>query len=231
MLSAKKQNRSEPFELDLTISRDPDHIIVCQRLRYKVYCVERGWYNEVQIHKGREYDQYDQRSVHALLNRQDNGDSIGVVRLVLPSGNQDDPDLPMQEMEPCPLDLMPPEIDITRMGEVSRFSVTQDYNRRATDLPDGERRQSIRGGLSQLSIKLMRAVVLMANENNVRYLCATMEPSLLMLLARVGVKFIPLGEPREYHGVRQPCYCDLELVEQEVKTLCPDKYPLIFGEG
>ncbi len=232
MLSPKnKKAEEQAFQLDLKISTDPEHIILCQRLRYKVYCVERGWYNEVQIHKGREYDQYDQRSTHALLSRQDNGDSIGVVRLVLPSGQQDDPDLPMQELKPSPMALMPDDIDITRMGEISRFSVTQDYNRRASDgsQSNAAAARSFRRGLSQLSIKLMRAVVLMAEENNIRYLCATMEPSLLILLSRLGVKFLPLGEAREYHGVRQPCYCDLEIVEQEVKTLCPDKYPEIFG--
>ncbi len=230
MLSAKRRTPESQVPLELTVSREEEHVVKCQRLRYKVYCVERGWYNEVNINKGREYDEYDERAGHALLTRGDNGDSIGVVRLILPSGDVKNPALPIQEMKPSPFELLGDDVDMTRIAEVSRFSVTQDYNRRTTDAAHKDEKGSpISGGLSALSIHLMHGVVVMARENNIRYLCATMEPALLMLLARIGVRFDPLGEPREYHGLRQPCYCDLEVVEEDMKRLRPEKHPLIFG--
>lgn len=216
--------------LSLKIARDPEHIAQCQRLRYKVYCVERGWYNEVQISKGRELDRYDERAEHALLSRSDNGDSVGVVRLVLPSGDPMDPDLPIQEIEPSPLRFADEPLDALRLAEVSRFSVTKDYNRRALNEDGVSSDRRIHGGLPMLSINLLHGVIKMAQDNNIEYLCATMEPALLLLLARLGFVAKPLGKARVYHGLRQPCYCRLSTVAEEMKSMRPEVYPLVFGD-
>jgi len=38
---------------------------------------------------------------------------------------------------------------------------------------------------------------------------AVMEPTLLRLLRRSGIAFNLLGDPVEYHGLRQPCYAKI----------------------
>lgn len=219
-------------KLSLKISREPDHVARCQRLRYKVYCVERGWYNEVRISKGHEIDAYDNRSNHALLTRPDNGDSIGVVRLVLPANEGAGPDLPIQEIDPNPLDFADEEIDFSHLAEVSRFAVTREYKNWHPDGPPvkGESRQSTERRFSLFSVMLMRAVVLMSRQNEITWLCATMEPALILHLARLGIKFRPLGEPKEYHGLRQPCYAKLARIDEEMRLLRPDVHPMVFGD-
>jgi len=219
-------------KLTLRISREPDHVARCQRLRYKVYCVERGWYNEVRISRGHEIDAYDNRSNHALLTRPDNGDSIGVVRLVLPASEGAGPDLPIQEIDPNPLDFVEEDIDYSRLAEVSRFAVTREYKNWHPDGPPvkGESRLSTERRFSLFSVMLMRAVVLMARQNDITWLCATMEPALILHLARLGIKFRPLGEPKEYHGLRQPCYGKLARIDEEMKQLRPDVHPMVFGD-
>ena len=217
--------------LTLQISRNPDHVGRCQRLRYKVYCVERGWYDEVRISKGHELDAYDNRASHALLSRNDTGESIGVVRLVLPTGDAANPDLPIQEIAPDPLTLIEEPIDRVRIGEVSRFAVTRDHKNfeQATPSPI-EGRSSLERRFSLFSVLLMRSVVLMSRENGIDFICATMEPALILHLSRLGIKFNPLGEPKEYHGLRQPCYARLAQIDEEMRKLRPQVHPLVFGD-
>lgn len=230
-LAALKTVTYDDKNLSLQISRNPEHVGRCQRLRYKVYCVERGWYNEVRISKGHELDAYDNRANHALLTRNDSGEGIGVVRLVLPTGDPEHPDLPIQEIMPDPLSLIEEPVDLTRIAEVSRFAVTRDCKNwsptpgvsGADGKSNSERRFSL------FSVTLMRAVVLMARANDIEFLCATMEPALILHLSRLGIKFKSLGEPKEYHGLRQPCFMKLSEVDLEMKRLRPEIHPLVFG--
>jgi N-acyl amino acid synthase of PEP-CTERM/exosortase system len=230
-LPAHKTIILDDKNLTLDISRDPAHVARCQRLRYKVYCIERGWYNEVRISKGHEIDEYDGRSNHALLARRDNGDPIGVVRLVLPTGDPINPALPIQEIDPNPLTLADEPIDFKRLAEVSRFAVTRDYKNWASEEASVsvEPRDASGRKFSLFSVLLMRAIVLMSRENGIEYLCATMEPALILHLARLGLRFKPLGEPKEYHGLRQPCYARLSSLDSEMKALRPNVHPLVFS--
>jgi N-acyl amino acid synthase of PEP-CTERM/exosortase system len=50
----------------------------------------------------------------------------------------------------------------------------------------------------------------MAARSGVTHLCAVMEPTLLRLLARLGIHFHNLGPKVQYHGMRQPCFSDLD---------------------
>jgi N-acyl amino acid synthase of PEP-CTERM/exosortase system len=217
----------DDHDLSLQISRSPEHVGRCQRLRYKVYCVERGWYNEVRISKGHELDAYDNRANHALLTRNDNGEGIGVVRLVLPSGDANFADLPIQEIAPDPLSFIKQPVDMTKIAEVSRFAVTRDHKNAKQLSLDGpsttERRFSV------YTVLLMRAIVVMARQNGIEFLCATMEPSLILHLSRLAVKFSPLGEPKEYHGLRQPCYAKLSQIDEDMRRLRPAIHPMVFG--
>ncbi len=44
------------------------------------------------------------------------------------------------------------------------------------------------------------------------HLCAIKEPALLRMLSRLGIHFNNLGPRVEYHGTRQPCYSNLDLL-------------------
>jgi N-acyl amino acid synthase of PEP-CTERM/exosortase system len=44
-----------------------------------------------------------------------------------------------------------------------------------------------------------------------------MEPTLLRMLAAMGIRFRPVGPSVEYHGLRQPCYCVVSDVLKSVR--------------
>lgn len=78
---------------------------------------------------GKERDEFDIRSSHALLSRNDDGSAVGTVRIVLPK-SPDDPDLPIHRVTPHPafriFERLPPE----RSGEISRFTLPKKSARR-----------------------------------------------------------------------------------------------------
>jgi len=68
-----------------------------------------------------------------------------------------------------------------------------------------------------VTLGLMRAIVQMSMENGITDWFAVMEPSLLRLLCRFGIYFVPIGPLVEYHGLRQPCYSDLDTLLERVR--------------
>lgn len=227
-MRATEARRLAAFEgrFDLCIAQTVAEIEACQRVRFQVYCIERGWWTEVQTHEAREFDEYDVRASHALLREKVTLNPVGTVRLILPSGDPDDPRLPLQTM--CELRDAPDRLPYQRLGEVSRFSISRQWIRSSARSAHNDSRDAT--GLARyFSVGLMRGVVLMSRRHDITHLCAAMEPALLALLLRFGIRFTPLGEPKNYHGLRQPCYCDLAEVDAEMKKLCPEVHPTVFG--
>jgi N-acyl amino acid synthase of PEP-CTERM/exosortase system len=184
-------------------------------LRYQVYCVENPFEPIAENPNERETDQYDAHSLHSLLVHRQSGIPVGTVRLILPEHHRQQIDLPIRHL--CIDDLwteISGLVPLRRTAEISRFAIAKEFRRRAED------RGSIAGGLTepgdprrmipQISLGLMRAIVEMAASASLTHLFAVMEPALLRMLQRLGIHFDNLGPIVNYHGRRQPCYCELD---------------------
>lgn len=57
-----------------------------------------------------------------------------------------------------------------------------------------------------MALGLMKMVFAMCKEHSIRQCCAVMEPSLLRLLDKLGIRFEPVGGLIEHHGLRQICF-------------------------
>jgi len=202
------------------------------RLRYDVYCVENPFEDPKQNPHGMETDAYDAASLHSLLVRRTTREVVGTVRLILPSQGE----LPIRKICHNQLILQDnPILPQAKTAEISRFAISKKLRRRATD-------ESIVGGLTtgaddlrrqipNTSLGLMQAIVAMAARGGITHLCAVMEPTLLRMLGRLGIHFKRLGPKVEYHGVRQPCYCDLDELLSRIWVERPDVWDVITREG
>ena len=218
-------------------AEDPEHVALCQRIRYQVYCLEQGWASEVETEDGREVDRYDDRSAHMLLIFRESGRPAGTVRVILPhTRTVAAPDLPIQELDPSPL-REAPALPLDRTGEISRMSVSKEFRRRQGEerhpdvnwTPDAERiRRLEMRAIPNISIGLIRGIFMAARRHGLTHLCATMEPTLIKLMSRIGIEFVPLGPVREYHGLRQPCYCDIAAVDRQMRLQRPELHPIVF---
>jgi N-acyl amino acid synthase of PEP-CTERM/exosortase system len=186
------------------------------RLRYEVYCIEHPFEDPSQNPDGIETDPFDEFALHSLLVHRPSKTVVGTVRLILPRLDDPNVDLPIRNV--CRHELLchdNPRLPRAKTAEISRFAVSKTYRRRTGDdqttvggyfSDDSDPRRLI----PNISLGLMQSIVAMAAKSRVSHLCAVMEPTLLRLLARLGIHFHNLGPRVQYHGTRQPCFSDLD---------------------
>ena len=166
-------------ELALEIADTPARLLECKRLRYEVYCVERGF---LAGGAGVEEDEFDSYSRHALVRSSATGRVFGTVRVVLPGAGC----FPMQRI--CDLRGVP----LPSTGEISRFAISRD---RSGVTP---------AAAALVRLFLLRGIVQISGACGVAHWCATMEPAFLRLLLISGIHPARIGAPVNYHGMRQP---------------------------
>ena len=82
-------------------------------------------------------------------------------------------------------------------AEISRFALSK------------ERRGLSTAATSLSRLALVRGLVQLSQLEGVTHWCAVMERTLLRLLRASGIHFDYMGPLVEYHGLRQPAFCDL----------------------
>jgi N-acyl amino acid synthase of PEP-CTERM/exosortase system len=180
------------------------------RLRFQVYCVERGFEDAAEHPNGRERDRDDRRSLHFLVLDRATGVAAGTVRLILPQiGN----DLPVFRLTGTGKRGM--DLPLHSTAEVSRFAIAKAYRRR---LEVGWRSGSgHRAALSIITFGLIQAIVMMSSVGGITHIVAMMEPALLRLLRRMSIEFHEVGGLVEHHGVRQPGWAAMAHLTERVK--------------
>lgn len=169
------------------------------RLRYQVYCVERGF---LAGEDGRESDGFDPMACHILLKHRPTGQPIGTVRVVPSSATLGVSGLPMARL--CPLTLLRGFPNLTT-GEISRFAVSK------------ERRISCRVGPT-IRLDLIQGIVRASAALGLTHWIAIMEPTLRRLLQADGIHFEALGDMVEYHGLRQPLGLALDSMLERLRV-------------
>ncbi|PLW84107.1 hypothetical protein CWI75_01785 [Kineobactrum sediminis] len=183
---------------------EPQDLQAIYRLRYRVYCEERGFLTAENYPDNAECDAYDAHSVHFAAFDQD-GKVAAAIRLVCPG---QEGGLPYQQH--CPLFdevALPPA---TAAGEVSRLVLNQGYR-----TPPGG------GGTGTVVMAVYRAMYRYSREHGIRYWYAAMERPLLRMLARIGVTFERIGPEVDYCGPVAPYLLDLEALDYRLARCNP----------
>jgi N-acyl-L-homoserine lactone synthetase len=177
--------RVDADECTVLVADAPELLSEVFRLRYQVYCVEKGYEPG---YDGMESDEFDSDARHVLLIHRASGEPVGTVRIVPSSPTLGMRGLPMNAVcAPSITRNLPPRTT----GEISRFALSK------------QRRMSCRAG-SMVRLGLMQGIVRLSGELGLTDWCAIMEPMLLRLLRMNAIHFAPLGPLVEYHGLRQP---------------------------
>ncbi len=166
------------------------------RLRYQVYCVERGF---EEGGNGIEKDAADDRSRHALVIHSATQTAVGSVRVVAPGEGPSA--YPMADA--CQSDLLR-QLPLRTTGEVSRFAISKARRMDCSDT-------------AMVRLGLIQGIVRLSHEMGLTHWCAIMEPALLRLLRMNAIHFAPLGPTVEYHGIRQPAYGHIRTVLDRIR--------------
>ncbi len=177
------------------------------KLRYQVYCLEKDFENPEQHTDGLEYDEYDEHSCHYLIRHRATDSYMATTRLILPNRHP----FPIEANSQIDTKLVK-NINRTNLAELSRFCVSKQFRRRATERDlittnDTDESRSPRGKHSSASItlSLFACAVQMSSDHNILYWYAIMEPALKRVFSAMGIYFVEVGPLVEYHGMRVPC--------------------------
>jgi len=197
--SVREQILQAESEFSVVHADTPELVHEVFRLRYQVYCLERGFERG---YEGLETDEFDVHASHVLLIHHDSGEAVGTVRII-PSWATDGVEgLPMAAV--CAPDLLQ-HLPPLATGEISRFAVSK------------VRRMSCRVG-ALLRLGLFQGVARLSRDLGLTHACAIMEPTLIRLLQMHAIRCLPLGPLVEYHGLRQPAHIDLAAVADCART-------------
>jgi N-acyl-L-homoserine lactone synthetase len=198
--------------LSVVVADTPDLVAEACRLRYQVYCVERGF--EPGDH-GKESDDFDGCARHVLVTDRASGEAIGTVRVIPPPPSGSNRGFPMKRV--CPPGALR-HLPVHSTGEISRFAVSKQgiMSCRTT---------------AMVRLGLMQGIVRLSQELHLTHWCAIMEPSLLRLLRMTAIYFSPMGPLVEHHGIRQPSYGNVHTVLERLRREQPDIWDYVTLNG
>lgn len=223
---------------------------VAYKLRYQVYCMEHGYEDAGQFPDELEHDRYDAFSSHGLIYHRDQlngtaGYAAGVVRLVV-AGEQGH-ELPVDEYCGDLIQRLARRdygLQRRNAAEISRFAVSKEFKRRMSESEtvsgvDGDvcyvdehgQLAPVRRLFPHIILGLFAAIVKMSAQQGVDHWYAIMEPALLRLLAKFGIRFRHLGPVIEHHGKRQPVVGIVDEVLAGIYSSRPDVWHLITEHG
>jgi N-acyl amino acid synthase of PEP-CTERM/exosortase system len=215
------------------------------RLRYQVYCIENDFEDSSRFKDGKESDDYDCRSAHGIVRHLSSGATAATVRLVLPDMDNPETLFPIEKNCRDSLALAPTllkGIPRQSIAEISRFAVSKNFKRRLGEAgsvagigPDYDKyvKQDPSGKrvIPHLIVGLFVAIVRLSAEHHVTHWYAVMDVSLLRLLNRFGINFMPIGDQVDYHGMRQPCFGSVDDVLAGIWSKRFDIWQLITADG
>jgi len=200
-------------EMQVELASGEAQVREAQRLRYKVYCEERGFEPGA---NGLEQDDFDANARHVLVRARHTGEVLGTVRVVLGCKEAGPRSFPMHRV--CAGYVLAP-LPCGATGEISRFALTRD-------------RPGVSAASSALMrLFLMRGIVTISGLHDLTHWCAIMERSLLRLLRATAIHFQHVGPLVEFHGTRQPAVGAIGTVLGRIGQEKPQVWSFITGGG
>lgn len=213
------------------------------RLRHEIYCEELGYEEPSDAHERLEYDEYDERSLHCLIEHRRTEKTAGCMRLVLPSIGDDclETRLPLQSYAGQSLShsaLHPALFAKDEICEVSRLAISRPFRKRSVkdEVEAGakftllEFTQDEKQTFPVIIVGLFLATYALVGMTNRRHVFAMMEPKLPRLLAMSGFYFTNVGDTIDFHGNRSAFYIDQYQAEQEIHAKLLPLYQHIQDE-
>jgi N-acyl amino acid synthase of PEP-CTERM/exosortase system len=215
-------------QFDVLAANNVERIRIAQRIRYQVYCIEHP-HESADNPDGLEMDAFDSHAVQSLLVHRAANTALGTVRLILPLADGLDFSFPLQRVLDARSLAEFKRLPLHTTGEVSRFSVSREFRRMAQSATHPARAGFIDNSALLMRLGLIQGLVRMSAQHGITHWCAAMEPTLLRILSAMAIQFHPIGPVIDYHGLRQPCYCIVADVIDEVKRNRPAFWSVLTG--
>lgn len=171
-----------------------------RKIRYQVYCMERGFENSADFPSGEEHDRWDTHAAPFIVRQRDNGVCVAAMRLVLPYAAS----FPLETLN-CLTPGHADHIQRRQLGEISRICIIRSPHPHHHNphlghgfghvIPERE---------SQVMLGLFRTVMVYGLERGIEHCYLLVTPAFARLLRRIGVVLHSVGTATEHHGLRAP---------------------------
>ncbi len=161
------------------------------RLRYQVYCLEKKFEPAEVFNDQQEIDEYDERSVHFIIQNKQSGAWVATARLVI--GKPED--LPISRLTDYSLEGR--ETDGKVFAELSRLSILKSFRR-------GSDKTQERVSEPEVLLGLIRAVKEYSEQNDIDYWLFLCRRSIMRVVGNMGMHMDIIGDPCEHRGIRYP---------------------------
>jgi N-acyl-L-homoserine lactone synthetase len=190
-------DRYEVLLADTASSRDINY-----RLRYQVFCEEKGFEDSQRFKNRKEKDRYDDHAVHFLVRDKKSGRWIAAARLVIGPADY----LPVNRVAEIDLSDLPPG---TLIAEFSRLLILEEYRQ-----PNG-------GGDTEpeVLLGLIRAAKEYCRRIHIDHWVFLCRRSICRILNSLGIAMDQIGPACMYRGVRFPYRMDLATAFDEVPNV------------
>jgi N-acyl amino acid synthase of PEP-CTERM/exosortase system len=171
-----------------------------RKIRYHVYCVERGYEDSGAFPAGEESDSWDDDSIQFVVRERISGRCVGAIRLILPRAI----DFPVETLD-CLSPTLSGKFPRRQLGELSRVCIIR------TPQP-WMYRGPFTSGLGQVPksrelevlVGLVRAVTVYGLRRGIEGCYALITEPFARLLGRLGLVLEPAGEAVDHRGLRAP---------------------------
>ena len=210
------------------------------KLRYQVYCIENQFLNAEDYSDNLEFDEFDQQSVHYLIRHRKSGDYAATTRIILTDNRNPKKPFPLEVH--CKIDnvaVMQP-INRKHLGEVSRFCVSKSFKKRKNEThilgpinsdQSSQMTSDEKRTFPHITLALIACFIKASYENDIQYLYATMESSLIRFMSALGIHFIKIGPLADYHGERWPTVIKITDLLDGVAEKNPALWDLLTDKG
>ena len=210
----------------------------CFRLRYNVYCLENPF--EPKNDEEMERDEYDDEAVSFLLRHKSSGLFVGTTRVIRadPTAAHSSHGVPPAFNLAAKHGItLPSEYTPESAIEVSRFSISKTFRKRADDTqyPKTYLAQELENDKARIipcmTLGMIAAIYQLLVREDTEYVCVVMTAHLARLLKILGICFHPAGEAIEYHGTRQIFTLTRSEFIQSVSALRPEIVEILSDGG
>jgi len=200
--------------LSPVVSESREHAENSFRIRHHVYCEELKF--EQTNPQEMECDEFDEHSIHCLIQHKTTGNYAGTVRLITSSSEEQK--LPIEIYCGDAIeknDLFPSNFAREDICEISRLAVPAEFRRRQMDKFDGAAVGAINEQTYSatelrcfpfIAVGLYLSATSILIRKNINHCYVMVEPRLARSMRFVGLPFEQIGPVIDYHGKRAPYY-------------------------
>jgi N-acyl amino acid synthase of PEP-CTERM/exosortase system len=191
----------------------PFGVALHQRIRYQVFCLDRGFEDPNAFSTAKETDAWDDRSAHFIVQNKRTGQWVAATRLVLPRKGRT---LPIDELGALNRRLLP--YDDLPVAEISRFCIIRGRSVLTTETGTELHPNSLEAwgigpvGKSQqfeVTIGMIRTMVIFTLKRGLTHCVFVVTEAFARLLRKLGLNLTQVGQAIDHRGMRTPYVIDM----------------------